>query len=146
MHFFFICEYLLQMTVSSLKEKATMANIVRVRTQLFRSIDRITTSPLDFFTQSGNDIYDKNLVVLSKIVSDLKALKKDWSSDWHDSQRWKQIILNNLNEAEHFEILLDSSLSDHFSDFHLSDSHCPCWKQLSEKLRHEVGYLRSRLF
>ena len=123
-----------------------MANIVRVRTQLFRSIDRITTSPLDFFSQSGNDIYDKNLVVLSKIVNDLKALKKDWSSDWHDSQRWKQIILNNLNEAEHFEILLDSSLSDHFSDFHLSDSLCPCWKQLSEKLRHEVGYLRSRLF
>ena len=134
------------MSVSSLREKATLANIVRVRTQLFGRIDKINTSPLAFFTQPGNIIYNQNIKALSEIVCDLKALKKDWSSDWHDSKRWKQIILNSLDEAEHFEILLDSSFSDHFSDYHLSDSSCPCWKLLYDKLRHQVGYLRSRLF
>ena len=134
------------MSVSSLREKATLANVVRVRSKLFENIDRINTSTLTFFTQQGNDIYNKNFVVLSEIVNDLKGLKEDWSSDWHDSKRWKQIIMNGLDEAEHFKILLDSSFSDHFSDYHLSDSSCPCWKQIHEKLRHQVGYLRSRLF
>ena len=134
------------MSVSSLKEKATMANIVRVRTQMFGKLDKINTSPLAFFTQPGTNTYNKNIVTLKRTVSDLKALKESWSPDWHDSKRWKQIIINCLDEAKHFEILLDSTFSDHFSDYHLFDISCPCWKLVYEKLRHQVGYLRSRLF
>ena len=134
------------MTIPSLKEKATLANVVHLRSQLFEKIDRIISLPLTFFTQLGEDRYNINLVILDQIVDDMKRMKEDWNSDWHDSGRWKTIILNNINEAEHFQSLLDTSFSEHFSSYHSTDSHCPCWNQLIKDLKHEIGYLRSRLF
>ena len=130
----------------SLKEMATMAIIVKMRSLLFSQLDQINTKVLPYFSLPEEITYNENLRILTNLTNQLKSVKSNLSAELHDLKRWHGLILRILNEAEHYQILLETSFSEHCSLYHELGSSCPCWSLLLRDLRNECGYLRKRLF
>ena len=136
----------LQMPPLSLKEIATMVMIVQIRTMLFAYMNIVDIGPVLFFTNPGREKYNRNLAILRHLITSLNDSRNKMNKEWHDVKRWRSILSRNISETEHYLLLLDTSLTEHFSLFHLFDQDCQCWAGLVHDLRGEFGYLRRRLF
>ena len=130
----------------SLKEMATMAIIVKMRSLLFSQLDQINTKVLPYFSLPEETTYNVNLQILIDLTNKLRKAKANMSAELHDLKRWQGLVLRILNETEHYRILLETPFVEHCSLYHEPGSSCPCWSYLVRDLRNEFGYLRKRLF
>ena len=127
-----------------------MVVMVKLRSLLFKQLDRINTKLLPFFSPLEEGIHDTNFRVMLNLVKGLKESKTKLYDGLHDFNRWQSLLVRIINETEHYLTLLDTSFSEHCAHYHEitigPNSVCPCWSYLVRDLRNEFGYLRKRLF